>query len=166
MVSGPLLAEQEEEDGGQEAPGEGERMNELIGKKLSGILVNEDATVLVFETDGGPVAYEAEGDCCSQSWFADITGIGNVLGYVVRAVEEVELPDYNVDDGRGRDEEDAVYGYRIRTDGGVMDVVFRNSSNGYYGGWLNYRAEFSLEGMICIEGQEWRSEAQWRQPIT
>ena len=130
-------------------------MKELIGKKIISMLVNEDESLLVFETNGGLVAYEAVGDCCSTTWFADITGIGNAIGQTVRDVEDVELPDYNVDDGRCRDMEDVVYCYRIRTDGGVMDVVFRNSSNGYYGGWAEYRAEPSLDGMRRIEGQEW-----------
>lgn len=52
-------------------------------------------------------------------------------------VEEVDMDGYNVDDGRTRQECDEAYGYKIFTDKGQADIIFRNSSNGYYGGSLN-----------------------------
>jgi hypothetical protein len=33
-----------------------------------------------------------------------------------------------------------VYGYKLRTDKGHATIAFRNSSNGYYGGWLERHA--------------------------
>lgn len=112
-------------------------MKELIGKKITGLRVNDDQTVLAFDTDQGAVYYIAYGDCCSESWFADITGVGALIGGTVRMVDEVKMDGYNVDDGRGRQESDQAYGYKITTDKGYADIVFRNSSNGYYGGWLD-----------------------------
>lgn len=44
---------------------------------------------------------------------------------------------YNVDDGRTRQKYDEAYGYKIFTDKGQADIIFRNSSNGYYGGSLD-----------------------------
>lgn len=108
----------------------------LVGKTIKEIFINEDQSVLVFVTDGGDVILQAEGDCCSESWFADLLGVDCLLGQIVTAVEEVEMPDYNVEDGRGRQEEDQAYGYRFTTARGYADLIFRNSSNGYYGGWL------------------------------
>ena len=43
---------------------------------------------------------------------------------------------YNINDGRSRQKIDEAYGYKITTDKGHADIIFRNSSNGHYGGWL------------------------------
>lgn len=111
-------------------------MKELVGKTISGLSVNDDQSALRFDTKDGPITFNAVGDCCSQSWFADINGVDALIGGTVASVEEVGMDGYNVDDGRGRQEVDSAYGYKIATDKGNADVVFRNSSNGYYGGWL------------------------------
>ena len=108
----------------------------LTGQVVKTILVNDDASTLVIETDNGAVILDAFGDCCSESWFADLLGVDTLLGQRIAKVEEIELPDYNVDDGRSRQESDQVYGYRFATMRGYADLIFRNSSNGYYGGWL------------------------------
>lgn len=82
--------------------------------------------------------YRAEGDCCSESWVADILGVEALRGGTVASVEDSPLEeDYDLEDGRCRRECDKVYGYRLVTDKGRADIIFRNSSNGYYGGWLN-----------------------------
>jgi hypothetical protein len=50
-------------------------------------------------------------------------------------------------DTRCRQEEDSFYGLKIVTAKGVCDIVFRNSSNGYYGGYLKhteYRQAFHI----------------------
>jgi hypothetical protein len=69
-------------------------MKELIGKTIKGIFVNEDQHFLKFATDAGEVVYYAAGDCCSESWFADI-----LFGYyghsgrgLVTEVRELEMP--------------------------------------------------------------------------
>lgn len=125
-------------------------MKELIGKKITGLRINEDQSLLVFDTDQGPVGYVAEGDCCSESWFADITGVSALLGGTVQMVSEVDLDDYNVNDGRTRQEYDEVYGYKLTTDKGYADIVFRNSSNGFYGGALELLNGEPPENMTAI----------------
>jgi hypothetical protein len=112
-------------------------MKELIGKKIIELLVSEGESELVFVTNEGTIWYHVEGDCCSNSWFADVTGVSALLGAVVAAAEDVPLDSYDVNDGRGRDESDCAYGYKLTTDKGYVDIVFRNSSNGYYGGWMD-----------------------------
>jgi hypothetical protein len=114
-------------------------MKELIGKKILELKVSADESSLIFITDAGSVWYETEGDCCSTSWFADVTGVQALIGGVVVSSEEVSMDSYNVNDGRGRSEEDQAYGYKLTTDKGYVDIVFRNSSNGYYGGWMSLR---------------------------
>ena len=108
-------------------------MKELIGKIISGIRVNEDQSVLVFgHPDGTNTIYVTYGDCCSETWFADITGVGALIGGKVLMVEDIAMK--SVDDGRTRQEIDEFYGVKIITNKGYADIVYRNSSNGYYGG--------------------------------
>lgn len=109
-------------------------MKELVGSRIMFLSVNEDQNLLRFQTNRGSIVYEAFGDCCSESWFADITGVLALLNQNVLSVEEVEME--CVQDDRSRQEHDSLYGVKIKTTGGYVDVVFRNSSNGYYGGWI------------------------------
>lgn len=115
---------------------QGNPLTTLIGKTISRVFVSEGEEQLVFEVDEGLLIYDAEGDCCSQSWFSDLTGVRALLGGKVSLAEEISMDDYNVNDGRGREDVDQVYGYNLVTDKGRANVVFRNSSNGYYGGTL------------------------------
>lgn len=117
-------------------------MKELIGKKIAGLAVSDDQSVLTFRIEGGEdVSYYADGDCCSESWFADITGVAALLGGTVTAADSVDLEGYNVEDGRCRQDYDEAYGWKLTTDKGYADIVFRNSSNGYYGGSIELVTE-------------------------
>jgi hypothetical protein len=117
-------------------------MKALIGKTITELHINDDQSVLVFTTASGELfAYSTEGDCCSESWWADITGVSALLGGTVATAEEVSMDSYNVEDGRSRQCSDEAYGYKLTTNKGYVDLVFRNSSNGYYGGWM--------EAVIC-----------------
>lgn len=112
----------------------GVEMQELVGRTINRVFVSEDEEFLKFETDVGLITFHACGDCCSESWFADILGIDALLDGKVRSVDEIPLPNYNLNDGRCRQDVDEVYGYCIRTNHGSAVIAFRNSSNGYYGG--------------------------------
>lgn len=112
-------------------------MKELIGKKVLELRVSDNQDVLAFVTDDGCVAYRVYGDCCSESWFADITGVPALLGSVVTNAETVSMEGYNFEDGRCRQDWDEAYGTKLTTDKGYVDIVFRNSSNGYYGGEMD-----------------------------
>lgn len=125
-------------------------MKKLIGKKINGISINDDQQILSFDTDQGQVNYVAYGDCCSESWFSDITGVSALLGGTVATVEEVSMYGYNVEDGRTRQDYDKAYGVKLTTDKGYSDIVFRNSSNGYYGGNLEDYKKALPDGMTAI----------------
>lgn len=130
-------------------------MNELIGKTLTGLRVNEDQSLLAFDhPDGTSTAYETYGDCCSETWFADITGVAALLGGKVLEVESVELP--TLEDERTRQEYDQFYGVKLRTDNGMADIVYRNSSNGYYGGDISLHNGALPDGMVAIT-DDWRA---------
>ena len=130
-------------------------MNELIGKTVSGLRVNEDQSVLVFDhPDGTSTSYVTDGGCCSETWFADITGVAALLGGKVIEVEAVGLP--TVDDKRTRQEEDLFYGVKLRTNKGMADIVYRNSSNGYYGGDISLNTSKLPDGLTAI-ADDWRA---------
>jgi hypothetical protein len=119
----------------------------LVGLTINKIEVDDDGqSYLRFWTNSGMMTYQADGDCCSESWFADMIGVQALIGGTVAAVAELPLPNYNVDDGRGRQDSDQAYGYQIITDKGSCDVIFRNSSNGYYGGDIFLMTEDQLNG--------------------
>jgi len=132
-------------------------MKELIGKTIESLAVSPRGDYLLFRTTTRDVGYVTSGDCCSETWFADILGVEALLGERVTQVEEVNLPDYNADDGRCRQDVDSVYCYKITTGKGRTDVIFRNSSNGYYGGEIELTKEKEPEGMIEIT-KDWSSD--------
>ena len=60
-----------------------------------------------------------------------------LIGQVVTGVRDNPLTNYGVDDGRRRQEVDEAYGYTLTTSKGYCDIIFRNPSNGYYGGGID-----------------------------
>lgn len=119
-------------------------MNELIGKKISEVRINNNNTVITFITDQGPIQYFAEGDCCSTSWIEHVADVKDIVGKEILAVEQ-ETAINNMEgmlSSRGKADHMDVYFYRIKATeskygyGGVMVIDLRNDSNGYYGGTL------------------------------
>lgn len=133
------------------------KFDEIVGKKVTGIKMSED--YLVFEYDGGEVCYTVWGDCCSMSYFFDFYGVKNLLdGGPVESFEAVELSvgdvGYHPKTWTVDDEDEycytQVYGYRLTVEHPLFGTVsavlsFRNESNGYYGGWMVRREEYSGE---------------------
>jgi len=110
-------------------------MKELLNKVISGLKVSQDQCYLLFEhPNGASTMYVAYGTCCSETWFADIIGVEALLGATVTNVEAVPME--SVEDGRSRQEHDEFYGVKLTTTKGYVDIVYRNSSNGYYGGYI------------------------------
>jgi hypothetical protein len=111
-------------------------MSDLIGATVIQLGWRDGA--LVFVTDKGTFAYEAEGDCCSSSWFEHMSGVQALIGSTVREVSDIDLPDVmeDVDFDESKYDVLAYYGIRIVSDGGYSDIDYRNDSNGYYGGYI------------------------------
>lgn len=126
-------------------------MKELLETRIERVYVSDSQEHIVFVHHVGPppkvTAYETEADCCSETWFADIIGLHNLLGQTVIGVRvlEVEIPE---GDTRTRQEYDEAYGYRLTTAKGDCDFIFRNSSNGCYGGSLILVKEERLPGVM------------------
>lgn len=121
----------------------------LLGRNIYGISVSEGEATLRFDVgfkkDQEYIYITTDGDCCSETWFADIIGVANLLspdtsayrGYnddgKIMGIELLDLPPED-NSPRTRQEYDTLYGIRLRTKKGDCDIIYRNSSNGYYGG--------------------------------
>ncbi len=109
----------------------------LMGRRIEAIRIDgDDQHYLTFDTDAGAMHLEALGDCCSESWFYHVLGVKALLGHTITDIEIVK-DDAEPPDTFSRQDYDRIYGVNFRTTGGMVDVEFRNSSNGYYGGWLD-----------------------------
>ena len=110
-------------------------MKDLQYNIVREIYISEDDHILTFICNlGGQKSYITEGDCCSETWFADIIGVENLLEAMVEQIRENFEIHHPENDGRCRQEVDSIYSYTLRTKKGDCDIIFRNSSNGYYGG--------------------------------
>ena len=127
----------------------------LVGKEITAIYIGEYK--LVFDTTTGKIAYTVEGDCCSHSYFYDFVGVNKLLqNRKVVAVEDIKLEEVQSEDEW---EDIKVYGYSITTEdpkfGEVTSVLsFRNSSNGYYGGWMSEDSNIDTDG-LCELLTDW-----------
>lgn len=112
----------------------------LLGRHVNAIFIDEND--LVFETDAGQMAYCVYGDCCSHSYFYDFHGVKKLLESSV-VLEFAHVDDGYVEPTNDDDSWECIqaYGFKIVSEhpqfGEVTSVFsFRNSSNGYYGGWM------------------------------
>ena len=110
-------------------------MIELKGRTIEQLLVCEGETGLAFRTDAGVFEYQTDSDEGAEVWFSDITGVPALLGATVLDVEMRDMPDMPYDK-RARGFVEDFYGIKLTTTKGFVDIVFRESSNGYYGGRL------------------------------
>lgn len=85
------------------------------------------------------VTLVAEGDCCSASWF-EAYPENDLHSLIGRSIDHVSMDDeeYSMEES-GVQECDKNYVYAFHLDGGdVVKFLLRNSSNGYYGGYIQY----------------------------
>lgn len=112
-----------------------DRFEALVGKKIKAVYGGKGETYIGFLTDKGYIEYGCEGDCCSSSWFEHISGIEYLVGATVKETEEISLDSITDEDQVGHECLQS-YGFQLITDKGYFSIDLRNSSNGYYGGWV------------------------------
>lgn len=136
----------------------------LLGHTLQSLEVGDDTAWEGFEsalrvttTGGNVLGIRTCADCCSETWFADITGAASAYGGVITGARLLDLPEPN--DNRTRQEFDEQYGLEIQTTKGIVSIVYRNSSNGYYGGWVEMCTpewmESSAGNWRLIDDDDW-----------
>lgn len=126
-------------------------MRGMLGKPLRLIHLSVDKQTITFEfQDGSMQAFQAEGDCCSQSWIEHLTMPDDYIGAKITNVTQADYVDATDDDqlnpkraepyyegDESREHECLkVYETRFHTNRGEIVLEYRNSSNGYYGGYL------------------------------
>jgi hypothetical protein len=136
--------------------------DDIVGKTLTTIYVDSshhEFLKLECSDESSCIIY-VEGDCCSESWWADIIGVKSALGGMIISWRVLEMPPMEypekgagkggaftdrmramgkqksrfIDGRRTRQDCDECYGFEITTTKGTITLAFRNSSNGYYGG--------------------------------
>ena len=125
----------------------------LLGKTIVGIGLDATNEYIKFNTEQESFAFNALGDCCSESWINHISGIETLIGNKVNKVDEIYIPDIERgENGHSeRQEVDKIYSYKIFTDKGMCEIEMRNSSNGYYGGALSQSMELDVPVRIITE---------------
>lgn len=109
----------------------------FVGKTISSVNLNKDTDELTFMfTDGTGAVCTTEGDCCSTSWIEHLEMPNDVVGATITGLDEHALSEEHKSD----DEFIQTYDTVFHTNRGDIVAEFRNSSNGYYGGWMNSKA--------------------------
>ena len=119
-----------------------ELKSKLLGRRVLSLLMNPEHDYMRFVTDAGVFDFHCYGDCCSESFINHTNCLEDLLGNTVLEVDEVDMfSALGVVPEPTRQEVDQVLTYRLRTSKGICALEFRNSSNGYYGGSLEYVGE-------------------------
>lgn len=128
--------------------------NQLIGKTIVEMKIAEDKQALLFVTsEGEDLIARVDGDCCSYSWIESVELPALGLPFTISEVDSLELNS----DMDTRDGELQFYGAKIVTDKGDMVIDYRNESNGYYGGNMNWPGDDYFYG--GVHGQNVSEEA-------
>jgi hypothetical protein len=115
-----------------------EEQKTLFGKKLIGVNLEPGNEQLCLLTeDGQNIWLRVEAERCSETWIEHITE--PKYPATILSVEEKDLGSAPAT----KQEYDKKYSTILATDQGNLEIEFRNSSNGYYGGSLR------------IEGWKW-----------
>lgn len=92
-------------------------------------------TRFTIEFEQGIQRFEVVGGCCSKSWIEHLEVPRDLSGAVLLSIEEpdgIELEPCS----EGPNRYIQVYQTKFHTTKGTISLEYRNSSNGYYGGWL------------------------------
>lgn len=125
----------------------------LVGEKVNKVFIDYSGNSLFFVTDNFILQVDTWADCCSDTWFADIMDADILKKGPVTKVEYMDpLPGYDVDDGRGKQDYDLAYSFRIYVGNQFAEFIYRNSSNGYYSGSSEARIVNEIpENLECID---------------
>jgi len=113
--------------------GPGSDYDGMGGKPLASVKLNEDSSEITFAfQDGSSARFGVEGDCCSRSWIEHLTVPDDIAGAELVSVEDARIDRIE----KSEFEYLQVYKTHFKTAKGDIILEYRNSSNGYYGGYL------------------------------
>lgn len=111
----------------------------MIGKTLKAVTLGAAKDRVTFDfADGFSRSFGVEGDCCSSSWIEHLELPGDIEGATLLSVQDsapITQSHADHDEACG-DSFIEVYNTAFKTDRGEIVLEYRNSSNGYYGGYL------------------------------
>jgi hypothetical protein len=128
--------------------------NPIIGKTVTGLKIAADRMALLFQFgDCDELIVRVGGDCCSHTWIENVELPVNGFPAKVLVVDDLTLPGWfswlrksKYHDDNSDNDHVSYYGCRIKTDRGDIAIDYRNESNGYYGGDLNWDGEGGYYG--------------------
>lgn len=136
---------------------------EICGILLNGIDVSVDSISIRLNTAQGPIIGVCDADCCSETWIENIETPALGFPCTVIAAHELEMPEgrYSIDG----EPQDFIrfYGLKLITNKGEIVIDYRNASNGYYGGTLDWNGERFYGGVFGQNNpnQEWIPVDEW-----
>lgn len=137
------------------------KTNPLIGKTITAVWLAEDRKAIRFDAGEEQIVARCDGDCCSSTWIENIEAPEALIGSPVLAAADLAMPDREYD--HDKFEVLAFYGFKITTAKGDCVIDYRNESNGYYGGSLEWPGtdHFYYGGVFGqnVSKEEWRSLA-------
>jgi hypothetical protein len=105
----------------------------MLNRKISRVMLDTARDRITFKfQDGFERSFGVEGDCCSSSWIEHLEMPNDIAGATLLEVEDVGAGEIDSPDHECLQ----VYNTRFKTDRGEIVLEYRNSSNGYYGGYL------------------------------
>lgn len=111
----------------------------MIDRVLRKVSLGDGNSRITFEyADGGSRSFGVEGDCCSSSWIEHLEMPPDIDGARLLSVDDSApiTQDHSAHDEENGGDSISVYNTVFRTDRGDIVLEYRNSSNGYYGGYL------------------------------
>lgn len=112
----------------------------MLGKKIAGVKVSSDQSTIIFTfQDGFSRSFGVAGDCCSYSWIEHLEMPTSVEGATLTGAYDsapITQDHSEHDEEKSTDPHIQVYNTVFTTDRGEIVLEYRNSSNGYYGGYL------------------------------
>ena len=105
----------------------------FVDKVVEKVMINGDHSTMMWKVDGKWYRLSAYGDCCSTSWYEHCDNASVFDNAKLIAWEDAgghsEDKDWNVI---------RVNMLKFKTEKGDCTIEFRNESNGYYSGWVEF----------------------------
>lgn len=111
----------------------------MLNRKLASVELDKSRDRITFKfQDGFERSFGVEGDCCSHSWIEHLELPGDIVGATLLDVNDSApiTQDHDEHDEQEGGDCISVYNTVFKTDRGEIVLEYRNSSNGYYGGYL------------------------------
>lgn len=107
----------------------------LVNRKIISVQKFDDGESFRIDFEDGSVFFRVEGDCCSNSWIEHLEVPNDVKGATLLEVKDISMGEIPSPEGQNHE---CLQSYETRfvTNRGEIVLEYRNSSNGYYGGYL------------------------------